>query len=139
MLILDTDHLSVLDRGGRQSRGLQERLEPRHTEVCTTIVSIGEQLQGHLSHIKSARDDAQLRDRYDRLSASLDRWTAYRIIGWTADAGAQFAQLRRQRVRVGTMDLRIASIVIANGATLLSRNLRDFERVPDLRVENWLE
>ncbi len=37
------------------------------------------------------------------------------------------------------MDLRIASIVIANGATLLTRNLKDFTRVPDLRVENWLE
>lgn len=37
------------------------------------------------------------------------------------------------------MDLRIASIVLANGATLLSRNLRDFDRVPGLRVENWLE
>ena len=36
------------------------------------------------------------------------------------------------------MDLRIASIVPANSATLLSRNLRDFERVPDLQVEDWL-
>ena len=37
------------------------------------------------------------------------------------------------------MDLRIASIAIANDATLLSRNLKDFSRVPGLRVENWLE
>ena len=139
MLILDTDHLSVLDREGSPARELQERLEPRHTEVCTTIVSISEQLRGHLSHIKSARDDAQLCDRYDRLSRSLDRLTNYRIIGWTPEAGLQFAQLRRRGVRVGTMDLRIASIAIANNATLLTRNLKDFNRVPGLRVENWLE
>ena len=38
------------------------------------------------------------------------------------------------------MDLRIASIVIASKATfLLSRNLRDFQRIPNLNVEDWLE
>jgi tRNA(fMet)-specific endonuclease VapC len=131
--------MSVLDRRGREARKLQDRLEPRHAEVCTTIVSIAEQQRGLLSHIKSAREDAQLIDRYGRLQASIDRSTQYRIIGWTAEAGAQFAQLRHQRIRVGTMDLRIASIAIANNATLLTRNLKDFARVPGLRVENWCD
>jgi tRNA(fMet)-specific endonuclease VapC len=131
--------MSVLDRRGREARKLQDRLEPRHAEVCTTIVSISEQLRGLLSHIKSARDDAQLIDRYGRLQASIDRSTHHRIIGWTAEAGAQFARLRRRRIRVGTMDLRIASIALAHDATLLTRNLKDFSRVPNLRVENWLE
>jgi tRNA(fMet)-specific endonuclease VapC len=36
------------------------------------------------------------------------------------------------------MDLKIASIVLAHDATLLSRNLRDFQQVPNLRVEDWL-
>ncbi len=80
----------------------------------------------------------QLCDRYDRLSRTLDRFAAFRIIGWTPDAGLKFLQLRQQRIRIGTMDLRIASIVIANDATLLTRNLKDFVRVPGLRVENWL-
>jgi tRNA(fMet)-specific endonuclease VapC len=139
MLILDTDHLSVLDRGGRDLNELQNRLEPRHAEVCTTIVSISEQLRGLLAQIKSARDDTQLQDRYDRLSRRLDRMAEFRIIGWTAEAGSQFAQLRRRGVRIGTMDLRIASIALAHDATLLTRNLKDFSRVPNLRVENWLE
>jgi tRNA(fMet)-specific endonuclease VapC len=42
------------------------------------------------------------------------------------------------KLRVGTGDLMIASIVLAHEATLLSRNLRDFERVPDLEVYDWL-
>ncbi len=54
------------------------------------------------------------------------------------DAAAQvFESLRKQGVRVGTMDLRIAATAIARGYTLLSRNLVDFERVPGLRVEDW--
>ena len=51
----------------------------------------------------------------------------------------EFQRLRKSGVRIGTMDLRIASIVIANNATLLSANLRDFLRIPSLRVENWLD
>ncbi len=36
------------------------------------------------------------------------------------------------------MDLRIAAIALTNNALLLSADLDDFERVPGLKVENWL-
>ncbi len=35
------------------------------------------------------------------------------------------------------MDLKIASIAMANEAILVSRNLKDFEQVPDLTVKDW--
>jgi predicted nucleic acid-binding protein len=47
-------------------------------------------------------------------------------------------QLRKSHLRVGTMDLKIAAIVLARDATLLSRNVRDFKGIPGLRVDNWL-
>ena len=53
-------------------------------------------------------------------------------------AAAIYLGLRAQRIRIGTMDLRIASIVMSKGAILLSRNLTDFAKVPGLRVEDWL-
>ena len=40
-------------------------------------------------------------------------------------------------LRVGTMDLRIASIELASGMTVLTRNLVDFGRVPHLTVDDW--
>jgi len=46
--------------------------------------------------------------------------------------------LRRAKVRIGTMDLKIASIALVHDALLLSANLRDFRQVPGLEVENWL-
>ena len=49
----------------------------------------------------------------------------------------QFEQLQKQHIRIGTMDLKIAAIAIANNATLLSRNLKDFSKVPGLKVEDW--
>jgi len=35
------------------------------------------------------------------------------------------------------MDLKIAAIVLAQNATLLTRNLSDFRKVPRLKVEDW--
>ena len=37
------------------------------------------------------------------------------------------------------MDLKIAAVTIANNAILLSRNLRDFQQIPELKVEDWLQ
>ncbi len=48
-----------------------------------------------------------------------------------------FAALRKQGVRVSTMDLRIASVAFATGSILLSRNLTDFRRIPGLIVDDW--
>jgi tRNA(fMet)-specific endonuclease VapC len=55
-----------------------------------------------------------------------------------ASAAEHFTLLRKQGVRIGSMDLKIACMVITNEATLLSRNLADFGQVPGLRVEDWL-
>jgi tRNA(fMet)-specific endonuclease VapC len=66
---------------------------------------------------------------------SLQRWT---IIPFDDAAADEFMRLRKAGVRIGTMDLKIASIAKIHGALLLSANLTDFKKVPDLRVENWL-
>jgi tRNA(fMet)-specific endonuclease VapC len=60
------------------------------------------------------------------------------ILPFDALAAQQFHMLKTQKVRISTMDLKIASIALAHSATLLSANLRDFRQVPDLTVEDWL-
>ena len=47
--------------------------------------------------------------------------------------------LTSRRIRIGTLDLRIASITLAYDATLLTRNIADFRQVPGLKIENWLD
>ena len=37
------------------------------------------------------------------------------------------------------MDLKIAAVCVAHDALLRTRNLVDFEKVPGLRVENWMD
>lgn len=55
------------------------------------------------------------------------------------DAGAivVFDELRVQRVRLATMDLRIAAIALSHDLVLLTRNINDFNKVPGLVSENW--
>ncbi len=55
------------------------------------------------------------------------------------EAANRFLTLRKQGIRIGTMDLKIACIVMAHGAILLTRNTVDFEKVPGLKFEDWLE
>jgi len=46
--------------------------------------------------------------------------------------GAEFERLRQEGVRIGTMDLKIAAIALANDAPVITRNTQDFARVPNL-------
>lgn len=59
------------------------------------------------------------------------------ILPFDAGAIALFDKLRSQRVRVSTMDLRIAAIAISRNLVLLTRNFSDFNKVPGLVMEDW--
>ena len=138
MLVLDTDHLVEFDRGSAAGMALQQKLEDAADEVATTIISAEEQFRGWLAQIHRQRDPHEQIATYQRLQRRIEFFAAWHLLPWDPDAVDIFQALHRQRIRVGTMDLKIASIVLAHDATLLSRNLRDFQQVPSLRVEDWL-
>ena len=55
--------------------------------------------------------------------------------------GEKFAvsrQLRKQRIRIGSQDLRIAAIALQHGFTVVTSNVRDFAQVPNLNIEDWV-
>lgn len=56
-----------------------------------------------------------------------------------AAAASMFRNLRLQKNRAGSMDLKIASIAVSLDCVLLTANTRDFAGIPGLRIENWLE
>jgi tRNA(fMet)-specific endonuclease VapC len=74
---------------------------------------------------------------YQLLATIQANFAAARIVAFDAAAGACFDQLQTQKVRIGTMDLRIASIALAKNLILLTRNVRDFSQVPGLTTEDW--
>ncbi len=138
MLVLDTDHLVELDRGSAEGVALRRKLEDANDEIATTIISAEEQFRGWLAQIHRQRDPRRQIEAYQRLQRRIDFFAAWNVLPWDMASADILQDLRGQRVRIGTMDLKIASIVLAHDATLLSRNLRDFRQVPGLRVEDWL-
>jgi tRNA(fMet)-specific endonuclease VapC len=137
MLILDTDHLSEFIRGSSAGAMLRQRLLAR--DAAITIVTLEEQARGWLSRIKQARTHDELIFGYNKLQSLFEVGAAWDVLPWDRASAEVFDGLVGQRPRIGTMDLRIASIVIAGNGTLLSRNLRDFARIDGLKVQNWLE
>ena len=59
------------------------------------------------------------------------------VLSFSDEAQERFDELRKRRIRIGTMDLRIASIALVEGATVLTANTRDFEKVSGLMIEDW--
>ena len=141
MLILDTDHISVLELANSVERArLIHRLNQVGKEaVVTTIISYEEQSRGWLAYVARARSVADQVDAYQKLSRHLETYRRLTVLDFEQQAAKHFERLTSNRIKIGTLDLKIAAITLANEATLLSRNLKDFEKVPALDVQNWLE
>jgi tRNA(fMet)-specific endonuclease VapC len=140
MIVLDTDHLSVLGYPTHaHAATLIARMEQSgERDFTTSIVTVEEQLRGWLSLINRVPDVHKQIAYYDRLITRLAFLGGWKILSFDTRAANEFKRLRRAKVRIGKMDLKIASIALVQDALLLSANLRDFRQVPGLEVENWL-
>ncbi len=59
------------------------------------------------------------------------------VLPFDPPAAQEYARLRHACPRLGAMDLKVAAIALTHDATVLTRNLRDFQQVPNLRAEDW--
>jgi tRNA(fMet)-specific endonuclease VapC len=118
---------------------LLERVRASGEEVATTIVTVEEQLRGWLAEIHRLADPHRQIVAYERLQRRIEFFAAWSVLPWDTDAADLFVRLRRESVRIGSMDLKIACITLTHDATLLTRNATDFAKVPGLRFDNWLE
>ena len=134
LYVFDTDHLSLY---GRNHPVLIDRLQNHSIDLTTTAINIEEQLRGRLAQVAEAKDGVVLSNAYRWLSETVKMLSVFEVLQFTEAAQSIYQDLKSQRIRIGTQDLRIASIVLAHEGILLSRNARDFDKVPDLIVENW--
>ena len=95
-------------------------------------------MRGWIGAIHRIRDPRRQVNAYSRLQHLFRFFATWNVLAWTEAAADYFELWRREKVRIGTMDLKIASIVAATNATLLTRNVSDFDKVPGLRIEDWL-
>jgi len=135
--ILDTDHLSLFERAQPEvcRRILQARKQ--YSDTLTTIMCVEEQYAGRLAQIRKASTPEILVTAYGKLKATFEMFSDWEILNYDLQASEHFRNFRQAGIRIGTQDLRIASITLARSGILLTRNLKDFEKVPGLVIQDW--
>lgn len=138
MLVLDTDHMSFLQFSmSDHAVELARRLRESSDEACTTIVTYEEQTRGWMAYMAKARSISAQVEAYGHLQTHLQNYRRIRVLNFDHEAASIFENLRRARLRVGTMDLKIAAICLRNDALLLTHNAGDFSRVSSLKIDDW--
>jgi tRNA(fMet)-specific endonuclease VapC len=122
-------------RAARFSR----RVEAERAEVFLSIITVQEATNGWLALINSLNAGRNQVRGYASFQKTIHAFHRFSILPFDAEAAEIFHQLKSRHPRAGTMDLKIAAICIAHEATLLTRNVADFEKIAGLRVENWLD
>jgi tRNA(fMet)-specific endonuclease VapC len=138
MFVLDTDTVTLIEHGHET---VNERLRLATREIVTTEITRIEILQGRFSSVLKAEDGGQLLLARERLEQAEARLQRVRILPVDAAAAAEFDRLLGTKGlrRIGRGDLLIASICLATKATLVTRNRKDFQKVPGLQIENWAD
>jgi len=135
--ILDTDCFSLWQQNHPM---MVQRVEVNAENLAVTIVTVEEVIRGWFNVINQASAPSQA-DKlvwgYTRLWDTLDDFKNLNILKFDQNASTIYTEFFRQRIRIGTRDLRIAAIVLANNAILVTRNNRDFSQVPGLVQEDW--
>jgi tRNA(fMet)-specific endonuclease VapC len=129
MYCLDSDVIIALFRGDVELRKKITSLDA--DEISTTIINLCELLKGAYKNKKRERELPLIEEFIQN----------YRIFYLDLQSshifGVDFNGLEKIGKTTQEKDLMIASIAKANGLVLVTRNRKDFENIPDLKIEVW--
>jgi tRNA(fMet)-specific endonuclease VapC len=109
-------------------------------EQIVPIIAIEEIIRGRLNVIRQAesgKSRVAVERAYELFEQTLADVRDLRVLSMTQAAEDLVKEWRRQKVKGSTHDLRIAACCVLGSVTLVTRNRRDFERVPGLSLEVW--
>jgi tRNA(fMet)-specific endonuclease VapC len=129
--LLDTNILSDLIK--RPAGPVMRRIAAEGEEtICTSIIAAGELRFG-----AEKKGSTSLTGKVDQILANIE------VLPLDVDADRDYAAIRnnleKRGLAIGPNDLLIAAHARSLGLILVTDNVREFERVPDLVVENWLD
>ncbi|MCP5046902.1 MAG: type II toxin-antitoxin system VapC family toxin [bacterium] len=139
MHILDTDTLTHLYAGHpRVIHSLKNLKDP---DVCTTIITKIELLRGRFDFLLKAATGSELVRAQQWLYRTEELLSQIVIIPFDEAALNQFDRLRTGKKfrKIGRADLLISSIALSHRATVVTRNVRHFRQIPNLKLANWVD
>ncbi|HEY9742036.1 MAG TPA: type II toxin-antitoxin system VapC family toxin [Coleofasciculaceae cyanobacterium] len=110
-------------------------------DVGITIITKVEVLRGRMDYLLKAETGVELLKAQELLFRTEELLNQLLVVPISQAASEQFDRLRAtpKLRKIGRADLLIASIALANRATLVTRNLRHFRQIPGIRVVNWVD
>jgi tRNA(fMet)-specific endonuclease VapC len=139
MFLLDTDTFTHYNSGNpRIARHREELSAP---EIKITIITKIEVLQGRFEFLLKAASTDEFFRAQNLLLQTEAMLSEFPIVFLDQSALANFNRLRfvKGLKKIGRADLLIAGIALAQNAALVTRNVKDFARIPDLQIVNWLD
>jgi tRNA(fMet)-specific endonuclease VapC len=92
---------------------------------------------GWAAAIAQAKTADRLAATYARLTETINELRNWAVVSFPVAAVTRYNSLKKQQLNVGGNDLRIAAIALERGATVVTRNRRDFSRIPGVVIEDW--
>jgi tRNA(fMet)-specific endonuclease VapC len=133
--LLDTDHLTLYEQGHPPLRTRLAAFPP--DSVAISAVTVEESLRGRLAVLARRLDGAGRVRAYAKLIEAVRFFAAIPVLAYDSACEAQYDRLRSLGLRVGSRDLKIAATALANTVIVVTRNRRDFGRVPGLLIDDW--
>jgi tRNA(fMet)-specific endonuclease VapC len=135
LYVLDTDTLTLYQE--HHPAVVSHVAQHPPSDIAITVLTVEEQLSGWYTRLRRATDIDDLAAVYERLTATAASLGRFRILSFTKPAILRFQQMCSAKLGVAKMDLRIAAVTLEIGGTLVTRNRRDFSRVPGLGIDDW--
>lgn len=135
--ILDTDHVSLMLNGDRV---IGEKVLRQLSDTVITVITVQELFNGWVGRINDPARADQLILLYTKLWKTAEFLKTIRILNFDAAADTYYKSwlndksLSQKRLQ---KDLRIAAIALSVNGIMVTRNHRDFSKVPNLRIEDW--
>lgn len=133
--VLDTDSVSLFQHG--HPTVTQRANACISGPFAVTVITVEEQLSGWYAELRRTKQRDRLAGIYLRMATTVQFLSRMQILPLTEAAMARVDQFKAAKLNVARSDLRIATIVLEHGAILVTRNLRDFRRIPGLTLEDW--
>lgn len=133
--LLDTTTLTLLQRNHHQvSAALTKH---SGDTLGITTVNVEEVIGGWFALLRRAKTNPHEAQAAQSLADAMAFLARFPVFPVTEQALDRFDQLVRLKLNVGKMDLKIAAVALEHGVTVVTNNVRDFNRVPGLLWEDW--
>lgn len=133
--ILDTDTLTLLRANHADVCGRVAAVAP--TDIAVTAITVDEVLTGWYAVARRANRPDLIERAYGELAQAVLFLGRQNLLNFTRPAIAEYDRLKALKLNVGRNDMRIGAIALELRAVVVTRNVRDFGRIPNLTVEDW--